>query len=82
MLSDLTVEHESLIRGSYGITVGEATRSFDKSILMKSYNARFVKVKFPEIIIDVLWRDIKLAGIKGKYITLCEKLQLMFFGEV
>ena len=56
LTDDLTKYHKSLVKGSCGITVGEATQLFT----MKSYNDRFVKVKFPEVTIDVLWKGIEL----------------------
>jgi hypothetical protein len=56
LTDDLTRYHKSLIKGSRGITVGEATQSFFNS----GYNDRFVKVKFPEVTIDVLWKGIEL----------------------
>jgi hypothetical protein len=56
LTDDLTRYHKSLIKGSRGITVGEATQAFFNS----GYNDRFVKVKFPEVTIDVLWKGIEL----------------------
>ena len=56
LTDDLTRYHKSLIKGSSGITVGEATQAFFNS----GYNDRFVKVKFPEVTIDVLWKGIEL----------------------
>jgi len=56
LTDDLTRYHKSLIKGSRGITIGEATQAFFNS----GYNDRFVKVKFPEITIDVLWKGLEL----------------------
>lgn len=56
LTDDLTRYHKSLVKGSRGITVGEATQAFFNS----GYNDRFVKVKFPEVEIDVLWKGIEL----------------------
>jgi len=56
LTDDLTRYHKSLIKGSRGITIGEATQAFFNS----GYNDRFVKVKFPEVTIDVLWKGIEL----------------------
>lgn len=56
LTDDLTRYHKSLIKGSCGITVGEATQAFFNS----GYNDRFVKVRFPEVTIDVLWRGLEL----------------------
>lgn len=56
LTDDLTRYHKSLIKGSRGITIGEATQAFFNS----GYNDRFVKVKFPEVTIDVLWKGLEL----------------------
>ncbi|MDD2251294.1 MAG: hypothetical protein PHE92_09405 [Candidatus Cloacimonetes bacterium] len=56
LTDDLTRYHKSLIKGTLGITVGEATQAFFNS----GYNDRFVKVEFPEVTIDVLWKGIEL----------------------
>lgn len=53
---DLTRYHKSLVKGSKGITVGRATQAFFND----GYNSRFVKVKFDEITIDILWKGLEL----------------------
>jgi hypothetical protein len=55
LTDDLTRYHKSLIKGIVGITVGKATQS----AFMSGYNDRFVKVKFPEITIDILWKGLE-----------------------
>lgn len=56
LTDDLTRYHKSLIKGTKGKTVGKATQAFFND----GYNDRFVKVKFPEVTIDVLWRGLEL----------------------
>ena len=57
LTDDLTRYHKSLIKGIRGTTIGEATQmSFNRV-----YNSRFVKVKFPDVTIDVLWKGLELV---------------------
>ena len=56
LTSDLTRYHKSLIKGSEGITTGKATQA----IFIDGYNSRFVKVRFKEITIDILWKSLEL----------------------
>lgn len=58
LTDDLTKYHKSLVKGVIGITVGEATQM----MFNRCYNDRFVKVKFPEITIDVLWKGLEVFG--------------------
>lgn len=57
LTDDLTRYHKSLVKGVTGITAGRATQAFFND----GYNSRFVKVKFPEITIDILWRGLELV---------------------
>jgi hypothetical protein len=57
LTDDLTRYHKSLIKGVTGITVGKATQAF----FVDGYNSRFVKVKFPEVTIDILWKGLELV---------------------
>lgn len=57
LTDDLTRYHKSLIEGVTGITVGKATQAF----FVDGYNSRFVKVKFPEVTIDILWKGLELV---------------------
>lgn len=56
LTDDLTRYHKSLIKGIKGKTVGKATQAF----FNEGYNDRFVKVEFPEVTIDVLWKGLEL----------------------
>lgn len=56
LAEDLTRYHKSLVKGVSGVTVGRATQA----MFMDGYNDRFVKVKFPEVTIDILWKGLKL----------------------
>jgi hypothetical protein len=57
LTDDLTRYHKSLVKGIVGVTVGKATQAFYND----GYNDRFVKVKFPETTIDILWRGLELV---------------------
>jgi hypothetical protein len=57
LTEDLTRYHKSLVKGVKGVTVGRATQAFFND----GYNSRFIKVKFPETTIDVLWRGLELV---------------------
>jgi hypothetical protein len=57
LTEDLTRYHKSLIKGVTGTTVGKATQAFFND----GYNSRFVKVKFPDVTIDILWRGLELV---------------------
>lgn len=57
LTDDLTRYHKSLVKGTKGITAGKASQAF----FNEGYNSRFVKVKFPEITIDILWRGLELV---------------------
>lgn len=56
LTEDLTRYHSSLVKGVKGITAGKATQAFFND----GYNSRFVKVKFPKVTIDILWRGLEL----------------------
>lgn len=58
LTDDLTRYHASLVKGTVGVTVGKATQAFFNS----GYNDRFVKVKFPDVTIDLLWKGLELAS--------------------
>ena len=58
LTEDLTRYHKSLVKGTKGITAGKASQAFFND----GYNSRFVKVKFPDITIDILWKGLELEG--------------------
>ncbi len=60
LTKDLTRYHHSLVIGVVGTTVGKATQAF----FNEGYNDQFVKVKFPEVTIDILWRGLELVKTK------------------
>ena len=57
LTQDLTRYHKSLVKGVEGVTVGRATQAY----FDECYNNRFVKVKFPETTIDLLWKGLELV---------------------
>ncbi len=57
LTEDLTRYHPSLVKGVKGVTAGKATQAFFND----GYNSRFVKVKFPNVTIDILWRGLGLV---------------------
>ena len=56
LTTDLTRYHRSLVGGCIGTTVGEATIALHNL----DYNFRFVKVKFPEVTLDILWKSLEI----------------------
>jgi hypothetical protein len=58
LTDDLTRYHKSLVKGAIGKTVGKATQAFFND----GYNDRFVKVQFPDITIDLLWKGLELVS--------------------
>ena len=58
LTEDLTRYHKSLVVGLEGITVGKATQAYFNN----GYNDRFVKVKFKDVTIDLLWKGLELIG--------------------
>ena len=57
LTDNLTRYHKSLVKGAIGITVGKATQAFYND----GYNARFVKVKFQDVTIDLLWKGLEIV---------------------
>jgi hypothetical protein len=57
LTDNLTQYHKSLVKGAVGITVGKATQAYYND----GYNSRFVKVKFPDVTIDLLWKGLEIA---------------------
>jgi hypothetical protein len=52
---DLTLYHESLVKGTEGITIGYMGE------LSKYQPDRFIMVCFPEITLDVLWKRLRIV---------------------
>jgi hypothetical protein len=59
LTKDLTRYHKSLVKGVEGITVGTASQAY----FNLDINDRFVKVKFPEVTIDILWDGLELIPL-------------------